>query len=234
MPSNSRDDVYDATGRRTRLAGGPSTQTPWAAMRGWPMNTADYTGNGIPTNGIGGFQKGATWQNFKSTVTGTVFYINIGTSDSATWLNIDGATGGTFAGNVTIGGTLGVTGAITGSGGILENSATGGVGYATGAGGAVTQITSRTTGVTLSKPTGAITLVSAAGSATPFSMTVTNTTVGPNDTVVVSQKSGTDVYSVTVSGIGTGGQFVMTITDLTGTTTEAPVFNFVILKGAVS
>lgn len=137
-------------------------------------------------------------------------------------------------GNVNVGGTLTVAGTITGSGSFLVKSPTGGVGYTTGAGGAVTQITSRTTTVTLNTPTGAITLVSAAGSATAFTMSVTNSAVGPNDTVVVSQKSGTDIYSVTVSGIGAGGQFKMTITDLTGTTVEQPVFNFTVIKGAVS
>ena len=45
--------------------------------------------------------------------------------------------------------SLAVTAAVTSSG-------TAGVGYATGAGGAVTQITSPTTGVTLNKTTGAI------------------------------------------------------------------------------
>ena len=68
--------------------------------------------------------------------------------------------------------SLAATGAVTSSG-------TAGVGYATGAGGAVTQITSRTTGVTLDKTTGSITLVRAAGSPTLASFTVTNSTEQP-------------------------------------------------------
>src|ERR1019366_9265422 len=108
-----------------------------------------------------------------------------------------------------------------------------GIGYATGAGGAVSQATGRTTGVTLSKLTGAITLFSAAGSATPATFTVTNTTVAATDTIIVVQKSGTDAYSATVSAVG-AGSFALTIVDLTGTTAEAPVFNFAVLKGVAA
>lgn len=99
--AQSRDDVFDATGRRTRLAGEASTNYPWGAMRGWPMNTADYTGSGVPTNGISGFHKGATWQNFKGSV-GTTFYVNTGSVDSATWLNIDGPITNFNAGTITL------------------------------------------------------------------------------------------------------------------------------------
>ena len=108
-----------------------------------------------------------------------------------------------------------------------------GVGYATGQGGAVTQATSRTTGVTLNKLTGAITLVSAAGSTTAASFTVTNSKVGANDTVSVSQKSGTDLYRVAVTAVA-AGSFQITFNTISGTTTEQPVFNFNVVKGAVS
>jgi hypothetical protein len=123
------------------------------------------------------------------------------------------------------------TGGATFSGGMLSSS--GAIGYATGAGGAVTQITSRTTGVTLSKLSGQLTLVSAAGSATPFTMTVTNTLVAATDTIVASQVSGTDAYSVDVSAVA-AGSYKLTITDLTGTTTEAPVFNLNVIKGVAA
>ena len=107
------------------------------------------------------------------------------------------------------------------------------VGYSVGVGAAVTQITSRTTGVTCNAPSGAITLVSAAGSATAFTMTVTNSQVAATDTVVVSQKSGTDAYRADVSAVA-AGSFKLTIVDLTGTTTEQPVFNFAVVKAVAS
>lgn len=124
---------------------------------------------------------------------------------------------------------VGTPGAIA----ILKTFNTTGVGYSTGGGGAVTQITTRTTGVTLNTNSGAITLVSAAGSTTPASFTVTNSKVAATDVVVVQQKSGTDLYSLSVTAIG-AGSFQVTFNTKSGTTTEQPVFNFVVLKGAAS
>ena len=108
-----------------------------------------------------------------------------------------------------------------------------GLGYGTGAGGTVTQATSRTTGVTLNKPTGAITLVSAAGSTSWQSFTVTNSLVAATDVVRVSQKSGTDKYMMHVTNVA-AGSFQITFATTGGTTTEQPVFNFALIKGATS
>jgi len=127
---------------------------------------------------------------------------------------------------VATGTSLAATGAITSSG-------TAGVGYATGAGGAVTQITSRTTGVTLNKTTGAITLVSAAGSATAATFTVTNSTVAATDVIILNQKSGTDLYDLMVTAVA-GGSFNITFRTTGGTTTETPVFNFAVIKGVAA
>lgn len=109
----------------------------------------------------------------------------------------------------------------------------GGLGYGTGSGGAVTQTTSRTTGVTLNKTNGAITLVSAAGSATYQSFTVTNSTVAATDTIIVNQKSGTDLYEVFVTAVA-AGSFRITFATTGGTTTEQPVFNFAVIKAVAA
>lgn len=119
------------------------------------------------------------------------------------------------------------------SSGVQSSSPTAGIGYATGAGGAVTQITSRTTGVTLNKITGAITLVSAAGSATPASFTVTNSAVAATDVIIVNQKSGTDLYEIHVTAVA-AGSFQITSNTTGGTTTETPVFNFAVIKGVAA
>ena len=109
-----------------------------------------------------------------------------------------------------------------------------GLGYGTGTGGAQTQATSRTTGVTLDKPNGAITLFSAAGDAVNWtSFTVTNNTVAATDTVVVSQKSGTDKYTIFVTAVS-AGSFELTFRTTGGTTTEQPVFNFAVIKAVTS
>ena len=134
-----------------------------------------------------------------------------------------------FVGNVTgnvSATTVTATGAITSTG-------TAGVGYSTGAGGAVTQATSRTTGVTLNKITGAITLVSAAGSATAATFTVTNSTVAATDVIILNQKSGTDLYDLKVTAVA-AGSFNITFNTTGGTTTEQPVFSFAVIKAVAA
>lgn len=110
---------------------------------------------------------------------------------------------------------------------------TGGIGYGTGSGGAVTQTTSRTQGVTLNKTNGAITLVSAAGTTAWQSFTVTNSTVTATDVVQVCQKSGTDLYMIHVTNVA-AGSFRITFATTGGTTTEQPVFNFAVIKAVTS
>ena len=114
-----------------------------------------------------------------------------------------------------------------------RNSFTNALGYTTGGGGTVTQGTSRTTGVTLNNPSGAITLFSAAGSTTAATFTVTNSTVAATDVIILNQKSGTDLYDLMVTAVA-AGSFNITFRTTGGTTTETPVFNFAVIKGATS
>jgi hypothetical protein len=125
------------------------------------------------------------------------------------------------------------TGTSLTASGVIASPGTAGVGYATGAGGAVTQATSRTTGVTLNKTTGAITLFSAAGSATAATFTVTNSTVAATDVIILNQKSGTDLYDLMVTAVA-AGSFNISFRTTGGTTTEQPVFNFAVIKGVAA
>ena len=129
-----------------------------------------------------------------------------------------------------IGAATGTSLAVTAA---LTSSGTAGVGYATGAGGTVTQGTSRTTGVTLNKISGAITLFSAAGSATAATFTVTNSTVAATDVIILNQKSGTDLYDLMVTAVA-AGSFNISFRTTGGTTTEQPVFNFAVIKGVAA
>ena len=124
-------------------------------------------------------------------------------------------------------------GAFTTSSTVSSTGPTAGIGYATGAGGTVTQGTSRTTGVTLNKVCGQITLFSAAGSATWQSFTVTNSAVATTDTIIVNQDSGTDKYMIHVTAVG-AGSFEITYATTGGTTTEQPVFNFSVIKAVTA
>jgi hypothetical protein len=130
-----------------------------------------------------------------------------------------------------------VIGAATGTSltvtGVIASTGTAGVGYATGAGGVVTQGTSRTTGVTLDKTTGAITLFSAAGTTVAATFTVTNSTVAATDVIILNQKSGTDLYDLMVTAVA-AGSFNITFRTTGGTTTETPVFNFAVIKAVAA
>lgn len=119
------------------------------------------------------------------------------------------------------------------SGSLLGYTSTSSLGYGTGAGGAVTQLTSRTTTVILNTVSGDITLFSAAGSATAASFTVTNSNVVATDNIIINQKSGTNLYNTIVTTVG-AGSFVVTFYTTGGTATDAPVFHFSVIKGANS
>ena len=108
------------------------------------------------------------------------------------------------------------------------------VGYGTGAGGTVTQATSRTTSVTINKPTGSITMFTAAGSTTWSGFFVNNSLVGANDTVILSLKGGNSgqFYTFQVGAVSAGLFQINFLSS--GTNSDAPVINFAIIKGAVS
>ena len=113
---------------------------------------------------------------------------------------------------------------------------TGGIGYQTGEGGAVTQITSRTTGVTLSKLAGTITTHTASLAAEGTAdFTVTNTLVAIGDVVVVSVQSGSNgggtIVSVSTVAAGSFAIRVHNGNVAAGTAeTGAIIINFAVIK----
>lgn len=113
---------------------------------------------------------------------------------------------------------------------------TGPIGYVQGAGAAVTQITSRTTGVTINALSGQITLVSAAGSPEDTAwtaMTVANSQVAATDVILITQSAGANIYCHWITAVA-AGSFVFNFATTGGTATDSPTFNFVIIKGAAS
>jgi len=108
-----------------------------------------------------------------------------------------------------------------------------GVGFVAGAGGTVTQASSRTTGVTLNKKCGGITVYSAAGTSAYTSFTVTNSLVTANDVIIVNQKSGTNIYETYISAVA-DGSFRITFSAASGTATDAPVFTFAVIEGVAA
>ena len=108
------------------------------------------------------------------------------------------------------------------------------VGYGTGAGATVTQASSRTTGVPCDGQCGQITLVSAAGSTSVQSFTVTCAAVlATTDVIVLCQVSGTDKMDMTVTAVAVGS-FQISFRTMSGTTTEQPVISYMIFKGVAA
>jgi hypothetical protein len=114
---------------------------------------------------------------------------------------------------------------------------TGTLGYSTGAGGAVTQATSKATAVTINKPTGQITLNNAALAAgASVAFTVNNTLVVATDTIIIHRVSGgtAGAYNIWVDSVS-ANTFVVYVRNITpGALSEAPVLNFSIIKAVAA
>ena len=119
------------------------------------------------------------------------------------------------------------------SGSILSSSPSTGIGYSTGAGNSVVQTTSRTTPVLINAISGAITLFSAAGSATAATFTVTNSAIAATDVIVICQKSGTNLYNVLITAVN-AGSFNVSFNTTGGVAVDAPVFSFAIIKAVIT
>lgn len=121
--------------------------------------------------------------------------------------------------------------------GKLSSTGSGGVGYSTGAGGTVTQNTSKSTAVQIDKTTGTITMNNASlGGFVATEFTVTNSTVAATDIPVVAIKSGASgaSYLLTVSAVA-AGSFKICIYNLTAVPlSEAVVLSFAVIKGVAS
>jgi hypothetical protein len=113
------------------------------------------------------------------------------------------------------------------------SSGSGGVGYSTGAGGAVTQLTSKATGVTLSKTCGQITMNAASlGANTTVSFTLTNTLIAATDTIDIHRSSGGTAasYNVWVDSVAAGSCVICVRNISAGALLEAVVLNFSLCK----
>lgn len=118
------------------------------------------------------------------------------------------------------------------------------LGYTTGAGGTVTQLTSRTTGVTLNHITGEIVLVAGTISGHEADeFTLTNSEIGANDVVVACIKFGVaagtrkyyQIHVVTVAA----GSCVISVGNIDNATipaagTDSPVVQFAVIKSVVA
>ena len=108
------------------------------------------------------------------------------------------------------------------------------IGYASGAQGTVTQLTSKSTGVTLNKSSGQITMDAASlGAATNVTFTLTNSTLSAKDVLIlnVSGAATSGAYNCWVSSMGAGSATITLRNISASPLLEAVVINFAIIHG---
>ena len=105
-----------------------------------------------------------------------------------------------------------------------------------GAGGAVTQATSKSTGVILNKATGQITMNAAALAAdTTVTFVMTNSTIDATDVIILNHVSGGTAGSYALNAQPTSGGASINVRNISsGSLSEAIVIGFVVIKGSVS
>lgn len=220
----------DTTTSMASSAAGTSTQVLHGNAAGAPTFsavslTADVSGTLPVANGGTGVTT--------STGTGAVVLGTGPTITSGVYSGTVGATGATTGAFTSLTATTGGFTAVTASTSVLS-SGTGGVGYATGAGVAVTQLVSRTTAAptTGASKSGAITVFTAAAVVgTYFSFTVPNTGIDITDTVVLTVRGGTNTYVANCSLIIASTSFRVTMVSVAGVVSDTPIVNFTIIKG---
>ncbi len=106
------------------------------------------------------------------------------------------------------------------------------LGYTTDAQGTVTQATSKSTGVTLNKSAGQITMNNAAlASVTNVTFTLTNSFISANDILILNVGSGatSGAYNCWVSGLSAGSASITLRNISGGSLSEAVVINFALI-----
>lgn len=120
---------------------------------------------------------------------------------------------------------------VTGGGNLGYSSSAGTFGYISGSG-TVTQATNKSTGVTLNAPCGRITMNAAALAAdTTVTFTLTNSSIGANDLLVLNHVSGGTAGSYLLNAQAAAGSASINVRNITaGSLSEAIVIGFAIIK----
>ena len=140
---------------------------------------------------------------------------------------------GTFTSPVLVTPVIGAaTGTSLSTTGNQVITSTGKHGYATGSGGVVTQLTDKTTAVTLSKSTGQITLAGAAlAASTTVSFTLTNTVIEAGDILIMNHISGGTAGSYLLNAQSAAGSASINVRNISlGSLSEAIVIAFAVIK----
>lgn len=165
-------------------------------------------------------------------------YIGIGTANGNANISV-GSTSNVVVVTTTgqiVSGVHSVTGNITTPGNILLTDG-GTMGYNAGAGGTVSQSGNKSQGVTLNKPSGEITMQNTALAAdTTVSFTLTNSTIGARDLLLMNIVGGVATASTyLLSANCTTGSAVIGVRNITaGSLSEAIVIRFAVIRGSIA
>lgn len=137
-----------------------------------------------------------------------------------------------FGASPNIGAAVGTSVAVTGS----ITSSSGGIGYAAGNGGVVTQATSKATTVTLNKLAGDITLSGGSLAAgTIVSFTLNNSAIAATDIIHLQHQNTGTFGAYTLNGRTAGGSALISIRNNTAAAlAEAVVIRFIVIKSVIS
>ena len=251
-PEATEKIVYSGTGTATALKlGTQSASVDNLKLDGNTLSSTNTNGDiNITPNGTGtvvvskaDIQSGTIVSN-NATITGGAIsgvafsgtFTGITSISADSFFTSDAAAGLTLTGNeLTADGTdtdIDVELKPKGAGEIVCSSK---IGYATGTGGTVTQATDKSTGVTLNKLSGQITMDSASlGHQTSVAFTLTNSFIDATDVVVVNIKSGgtSAAYLVGVTAVAAGScEINLFNAQASSSLSEAVVLSFVVIKG---
>jgi hypothetical protein len=167
-------------------------------------------GSTVPAAASEGYAPGCRFIKTNGTGVANVEYVNVGTKASSSFV----------------------------TSGIQSTSPSIGIGYATGAGGAVSQATDRTTGVTLNAVSGQITTQATSLTAqTSVSFTVTNSAVAIGDVIALSIQSGpTGTKTIATVTTVAAGSFKINLfnTDASVADIGAAIINFAVIKAVAA
>lgn len=165
---------------------------------------------------------------------------NAGAANQGSITLADGANGNiTIApdgtGQILASKNVAVTGLISATSSIKSNSSDG-VGYATGAGGSVTQLTSKATGATLNKICGTIvTAADALAGDTTVSFALTDTAIASGDVMVINHVSGGTIGAYTFNAQCAAGSATISIRNITAAPlSESLTLAFAVIKAVTA
>jgi hypothetical protein len=161
---------------------------------------------------------------------------NVSIANNIVTVNAYGTTVvGTLEG-ASVGVTGNVAGGNIGTAGSILSSGTAGVGYTAGAGGTVTQLTNKSTAVTLDKVSGEITMNNALlGGDTTVSFTLNNSVVANTDVMILNQVGGGNVGLYSFNANCDTGSATISVHNMTNNNrSDAIVIRFAVIKGATA